>query len=508
MKYGSYCHCGNTILNATQKPESECATICSGDRSQLCGSYNRIYLYRHWDCPVGNYSINCAKQCHCREGPCDKATGACGNDGCKDGWKGTACNESCELGSYSVNCSKQCNCRVGPCDGVTGACGYAGCKDGWTGISCNQNCPVGNYSINCAKQCYCRDGPCDKVTGACGNDSCKDGWKGIACNETDEVKEQSSTIIWIAPTLALCLLIVVVTITACLCIRRKKKKREQKAVQLNELRPSDIPLELIDSNSGNYDVFPYDNNDDNTDNYDVIPDDNNYDNTDHYDVLPDDNNGDKTDPYDALPDDVHDDFVVPYAVVPLDNTEREATPMYRSLQSQITDDYLHTGLGDSSYMIPASSYVLGRICESITSDQTHSAVAEELDNAATLAIQYKASEELINVTKEITTNASAEKLFDYGKSEDKFEAETNNTDPKQEKNDESGETNYTEIKSQITDDYLHTGLREFSYMIPASSYVLDRICESETSDQTHSAVAEELDNAATLEIQYKASLKK
>ncbi|KAH3896685.1 hypothetical protein DPMN_020863 [Dreissena polymorpha] len=50
--------------------------------------------------------------------------------------------------------------------------------------------------------------------------------------------------------------------------------------------------------------------------------------------------------------------------------------MFRSLQSQITDDYLHTGLGESSYMIPASSYVLGRICESETSVQTHSAVVE------------------------------------------------------------------------------------------------------------------------------------
>ncbi|KAH3817670.1 hypothetical protein DPMN_119225 [Dreissena polymorpha] len=234
VKYGSYCRCGNSLLNATQKPESECATICSGDRSQLCGSYTRINLYRHWDCPVGNYSINCDKQCYCREGPCDKVSGACGNDGCKDGWKGIACNESCALGSYSVNCSKQCNCRVGPCDGVTGACGYGGCKDGWTGISCNQ---------------------------------------------TDEDKEQSSTNIWIATMLALCLLIVGVTTTACLYIRRKKEMRAQIAVQLNELIPSDIPLELIDSNSGYYEVFPNDNNDDNTDHYAVFPDDNNDDNT-------------------------------------------------------------------------------------------------------------------------------------------------------------------------------------------------------------------------------------
>ncbi|KAH3774764.1 hypothetical protein DPMN_176157, partial [Dreissena polymorpha] len=97
------------------------------------------------------------------------------------------------------------------------------------------------------------------------------------------------------------------------------------------------PNDLIDSNSGNYDVFPDDNNEDNSGYYDVLPNDNNDDNTDHYDVLP---------------DDVHDDCIVIYAVVPLDHTEREATPMYTS--PQITDDYLHTGLPESSYMITAS----------------------------------------------------------------------------------------------------------------------------------------------------------
>ncbi len=43
-----------------------------------------------------------------------------------------------------------------------------------------------------------------------------------------EDKEQPSTNIWIATTLALCLLIVGVTTTACLCIRRKKGKNINK----------------------------------------------------------------------------------------------------------------------------------------------------------------------------------------------------------------------------------------------------------------------------------------
>ncbi|XP_052276549.1 uncharacterized protein LOC127875863 isoform X14 [Dreissena polymorpha] len=91
-----HCLCGNTLNSAIKALESECREICPGDRSQRCGAYWRINLYRHWDCPLGSYSANCSKQCHCLEGPCDVVTGACGNGGCKDGWKGIACNETKE----------------------------------------------------------------------------------------------------------------------------------------------------------------------------------------------------------------------------------------------------------------------------------------------------------------------------------------------------------------------------------------------------------------------------
>ncbi|KAH3856502.1 hypothetical protein DPMN_099092 [Dreissena polymorpha] len=47
------------------------------------------------DCPLGSYSLNCTKQCHCRVGPCDIVTGACGNRGCKEGWRGISCNDKC-----------------------------------------------------------------------------------------------------------------------------------------------------------------------------------------------------------------------------------------------------------------------------------------------------------------------------------------------------------------------------------------------------------------------------
>ncbi|XP_052250990.1 deleted in malignant brain tumors 1 protein-like isoform X6 [Dreissena polymorpha] len=136
----THCLCGNALHSTTKKPESECSFICPGDRSQICGADWRINIYSHGDCPLGSTGVNCSKQCNCRVNPCDNVTGACGNDGCKDGWTGIACNESCTLGSYSNNCSKQCHCRVGPCDGFTGACGNDGCIDGWTGIACNEKC--------------------------------------------------------------------------------------------------------------------------------------------------------------------------------------------------------------------------------------------------------------------------------------------------------------------------------------------------------------------------------
>ncbi|XP_052261354.1 protein jagged-1b-like [Dreissena polymorpha] len=345
---------------------------------------------RRTKCLVRSYSGQRSNFNECAPDPC-KNGATCTNlryaysCTCITGWKGYNCDQDitecdpapCENGATCTNLQNAYSCVCSPgwqgnnCDQDINECDPAPCENGATctnlqnAYSCV--CSPGWQGNNCDQDINeCDPAPC-KNGATCSNLQnayscvCSSGWQGNNCDQAGEDKEQSSTNIWIATTLALCLLIVGVTTTACLCIRREKEKRAQIAAQLNELQPSDIPLELINSNSGNFDVFPNDNNDDNTDHYDVLPDDNNDDNTDHYDVLP---------------DDVHDDCVVPYAVVPLDNTEREATPMFRSLQSQITDDYLHTGLGESSYMIPASSYVLGRICESETSVQTHSAVVE------------------------------------------------------------------------------------------------------------------------------------
>ncbi|KAH3692190.1 hypothetical protein DPMN_191546 [Dreissena polymorpha] len=91
----NHCLCGNTIISATQALESECRGICPGNISQICGADRRINLYKHWGCPLGSYSVNCSKQCHCLVSSCDDVTGECENGGCKDGWKGISCNEKC-----------------------------------------------------------------------------------------------------------------------------------------------------------------------------------------------------------------------------------------------------------------------------------------------------------------------------------------------------------------------------------------------------------------------------
>ncbi|XP_052233558.1 uncharacterized protein LOC127846389 isoform X3 [Dreissena polymorpha] len=227
----SHCLCGNTINSATQVPESECTRICPGETSKRCGDHWRINLYRHWGCPLGSYSVKCSKQCHCRVSSCDDVTGACGNGGCKDGWKGIACNESMiYMGCYQdsggnqvladydyhsnsnspTECSNNCrnykffgveawsHCLCGNtinsatqvpesectrlCPGETSK----RCGDHWRiNLYRHWGCPLGSYGVNCSKQCHCRKSSCDDVTGACGNGGCKDGWKGIACDENE-----------------------------------------------------------------------------------------------------------------------------------------------------------------------------------------------------------------------------------------------------------------------------------------------------------------------------------
>ncbi|KAH3785656.1 hypothetical protein DPMN_163750 [Dreissena polymorpha] len=169
----------------------------------------------------------------------------------------------CPLGRYSVNCSKQCHCRVGSCDSVTGACWNGNCEDGWNGMACNETCQSGSYGQNCSMDCHCDK--CHHINGSCAMSSqCHDGYRmdNGFCKPNEDTK-QSLTIIWIVTTLGLCLLVVGVTI-ASLCIRRKKieaKKKALKTAQQIELQPSNRAQ-----------VLPDDTHDDNIVHYEVVPD--------------------------------------------------------------------------------------------------------------------------------------------------------------------------------------------------------------------------------------------
>ena len=47
-------------------------------------------------CPAGRFGEKCAETCHCAEAaPCDVASGYCDN-GCSQGWTGSACSQVAE----------------------------------------------------------------------------------------------------------------------------------------------------------------------------------------------------------------------------------------------------------------------------------------------------------------------------------------------------------------------------------------------------------------------------
>ncbi|KAH3713593.1 hypothetical protein DPMN_073385 [Dreissena polymorpha] len=47
--------------------------------------------------------------------------------------------KECDIGSFGDECGHRCNCVDGKhCDTITGECSQPGCKDGWKGEACDQ----------------------------------------------------------------------------------------------------------------------------------------------------------------------------------------------------------------------------------------------------------------------------------------------------------------------------------------------------------------------------------
>ncbi|KAH3785442.1 hypothetical protein DPMN_163532 [Dreissena polymorpha] len=142
-----------------------------------------IVIFRQTDCPLGSYSVNCSKQCHCRVG-CDSVTGACWNGICADGWKGMACNETCHPGTFGANCSSICRCHNNiTCYNINGSCPNNQCAAGWKHDNCSVACGPGNFGLNCTSPCHCLNGEsCDHVSGNCPGDLCAPGWTTSNCS--------------------------------------------------------------------------------------------------------------------------------------------------------------------------------------------------------------------------------------------------------------------------------------------------------------------------------------
>ncbi|XP_067677280.1 receptor-type tyrosine-protein phosphatase epsilon-like [Haliotis asinina] len=147
-------------------------------------------------CASGIYGANCAENCssrHCKTSStaCDHIRGACPDDGCEDGWMGIDCTTVCASGTYGANCTGNCSSRhckmpSTSCDHIRGACPIGGCEAGWMGTDCTTACSGMMYGPNCVRSCsdrHCKikSSTCDGVSGECPG-GCEFGWTEIDCS--------------------------------------------------------------------------------------------------------------------------------------------------------------------------------------------------------------------------------------------------------------------------------------------------------------------------------------
>ncbi|XP_041374081.1 multiple epidermal growth factor-like domains protein 10 [Gigantopelta aegis] len=143
-------------------------------------------------CDAGTFGNGCNTFCHCRDGPCNYATGKC-TGGCKPNWSGETCSV-CDSKHYGPLCEKSCSSRhcdesrgKSSCDEQTGTCDN-GCTAGWVGKDCLKVCVSDHYGSLCDKSCSSRHcnksngNSCDKLTGKCDN-GCTPGWMEEDCTK-------------------------------------------------------------------------------------------------------------------------------------------------------------------------------------------------------------------------------------------------------------------------------------------------------------------------------------
>ncbi|KAK3106627.1 hypothetical protein FSP39_023983 [Pinctada imbricata] len=186
-------------------------------------------------CDDYKYGDGCNGTCgHCRNNAiCDKVSGVCPNEECKDGFWGNKC-KGCPVGSYGPNCLKCGNCFKDLCRNIDGLC-QQGCARGYKGIYCKTVCENGTFSHNCILTCgNCRqNATCDKESGVCPGNECEEGFEGLLCK--DEISNSSSP--WIIVGIIGATLAFIIIIIGVIVMKRRKNtefKRNVRNVYENE----------------------------------------------------------------------------------------------------------------------------------------------------------------------------------------------------------------------------------------------------------------------------------
>ncbi|KAI8785442.1 multiple epidermal growth factor domains protein 11, partial [Biomphalaria glabrata] len=191
-KWGPNCELNCFCRNSLQCNEAtgECSDGCIDGVSGV--SCNKSLM-----CAANSWGEECSKACHCGgNGHCNSKTGQCLDETaeCNHEFQGLSCSESgknaCPMNTWGSACQYSCFCKdVLPCYRSNGNC-TNGCQDGVKGLACNEtisNCPLNRYGLECQFACHCAESrQCHPETGFCltKNQTCDEGWQGERCSNT------------------------------------------------------------------------------------------------------------------------------------------------------------------------------------------------------------------------------------------------------------------------------------------------------------------------------------